>query len=289
MPEKPVGKKIASQASFIFRGTVKKLGAATMRVIPVTKSTIIVQVDDVIEAPEALEEYAGQKISVEMLHRKTVKIGEQYVFYSNGWIFGESLAVQSIALEVADKPMAAAAPAGKPSARLREKLARARFQTADLVITGRVTGVRVPPDSATMAVSLESSPWKPVSEHDPMTQEAVIQVTAVHKGAPDASEVTLRFPRSTDVRWHQAPKFSPGQLGLFMLHKEEKPGKATVRGAAVSAALSAVDSAGFHTALHPADFQSLNEPVGLEGLADLHAMESSNQPAGATKAAKESE
>src|SRR5204862_5818638 len=101
------------------------------------------------------------------------------------------------------------------------------------------------------------------------TQEAVIEVEAVHKGGQGAPEVILRFPRSTDVRWFQAPKFSPGQQGFFMLHKEETAGEVPVRGAAVTAALTADETAGFHTALHSADFQPLNEPGGVREIIGL--------------------
>jgi hypothetical protein len=276
MPENPINEELAQQASFIFKGTVKKAGAATMRVLPVTNRTAIVQVDEVLEAPDVLADYAGQKITVELGGRKQFKVNEQYLFYGNGWVFGDGLAVQSLAHELAGKTFATAAPTGKPTDRLHQKLARARFETADIVVMGRVTSVRVPPETLAAAVaailteSEETPVLKPISEHDPVTQEAVIEVEAVHKGGLGVSEVTLRFPRSTDVRWYQAPKFSPGQQGFFMLHQgEEAVSQPPVRGAAISAALAVRETAGFHTALHSADFQPLNEPGGVREILGL--------------------
>src|SRR6266404_6222316 len=105
MPESSVKKKMAAQCTFIFKGTVSKVAAVTMKVVPVTKNTLVVRVDEVVEAPASLEDYKGQKITVELLQGKKgkkVKVGEQYLFYSNGWVFGEGLAVQSIAHEIAE-------------------------------------------------------------------------------------------------------------------------------------------------------------------------------------------
>lgn len=275
MPENPTSEEFAQQASFIFKGTVKKLNAATLRGLPVTNRTVTVQVDEVVEAPEVLADYAGQKITVELGGRKQVKAGEQYLFYSNGWIFGDSLAVQSLAHELVGTSFALSAVTAKPADRLHQKLVRARFEAADMVITGRVTGVRLPPETtirgavASLAADEETPITKPISEHDPALQEAVIEVEAVHKGEQGASEVVLRFPRSTDIRWYRAPKFSPGQHGFFMLHKEEVAGEAPVRGAAASAVLGADEAAGFHTALHSADFQPLNEPGGVREIMGL--------------------
>jgi len=282
MPENPTSEELTQQSSFIFKGTVKKLGASTLRSLTATNRTVIVQVDEVIEAPQVLADYAGQKITVELGGRKQAKANEQYLFYSNGWIFGDSLAVQSLAHEPVGKSFAlaaaAATPAGKPADRLHQKLARARFDNADMVITGRVTSVRIPEETAVvaavaavaaLAADEETPVQKPISEHDPVTQEAEIEIEAVHKGGEGESKVTLRFPRSTDVRWYQAPKFSPGQQGFFMLHKDEIAGEVPVRGAAIAATLAVDETVGFHTALHPSDFQPLNEPGGVRQIMGL--------------------
>src|SRR5262245_54267031 len=197
MPQPRVSKKLVSQATFTFRGTVMKLKASTMKVVPATKNTIVVRVDEVIEAQEALEDYEGQRVTVELPRPGKIKVGQQYTFYTNGWLFGDSLAVQALAYEEAPTAIAAAAAVRRPSANLRNKLARARFDSADLVITGVVTQVRVPPEVATLAAALPAPTWKPISEHDPVIQEAVIDVTGVQKGTPGGAQVTLRFPRST--------------------------------------------------------------------------------------------
>ncbi len=62
----------------------------------------------------------------------------------------------------------------------------------------------------------------------------------------------VRFPASNDVRWYKAPKFQTGQEGVFLLHKEQLAQH--VRG--MTAPELAPEE---YTALHPADFQPLDE------------------------------
>jgi hypothetical protein len=109
----------------------------------------------------------------------------------------------------------------------------------------------------------------------------VIKIDNVHKGTLNQSEVVIRFPASTDVRWYRAPKFQPGQQGYFMLHKtqtQEKapktPPKAAAKGGAKIATHTAVPMVGAaapageetYTALHPMDFQSYGEQGGISSL-----------------------
>lgn len=96
MPARSSPEELAQQARFIFRGTVEQLQAATMTNVPVTGRTVVVRVDEVIQAPSALAHVAGQRITVQLGSRERVTVGQQAVFYTNGWLFGESVAVQSI-------------------------------------------------------------------------------------------------------------------------------------------------------------------------------------------------
>src|SRR6266487_2935183 len=96
MPSGSSAEALAQQARFVFKGTVQKLKASTMRDVPANNRTAVVRVDEVIQAPEALSHYAGQDLTVQLGGRKKLKKGQQAVFYTNGWLFGDSVAVQSI-------------------------------------------------------------------------------------------------------------------------------------------------------------------------------------------------
>ena len=89
-----------------------------------------------------------------------------------------------------------------------------RFADADVVVTGRVTSVaeaapRVPRGKAQL----------PITEHAPLWREALIEVTAVHKGQRVLRSVRARFPVRTDVARAGAPKLEAGQRGTFLLKR----------------------------------------------------------------------
>ena len=288
MADKLSEEEVSLLANFVFKGTVRKLRAATMPEVPVTARTAVVRVDEIVEAPATMADFAGRDITVELGGSRKVKVGEQSVFYANGWIFGEGLAVRSLdqrpAAAAAGMAVMGATP-GNPVQNLEDKRARTRFERSSLVISGRVKSVRLPSPQLTdigaigamgAAGAVGAGPGappqevKPVSEHDPVMQEAVVEVESVHKGTAGGSEMTVLFPSSTDVQWYSAPKFRPGQQGFFMLHKEEKkaalPGVMGAAGAIVSAVVEDALPADAFTALHPADFQPLDRPGGIRNL-----------------------
>jgi hypothetical protein len=155
-------------ARFVFKGTVQKLKAATMQEVQVDARTAVVRVDEVIQASEALSHYAGQDITVQLAGKKKFKKGQQAVFYTNGLLFGDSVAVQAIDQQDLGKLPAALAVAGdNPVKNLAAKDIQARFGSADVIVSGRVTSVRVPSDvvAAKTAGAVDQTAVGPISEH----------------------------------------------------------------------------------------------------------------------------
>jgi hypothetical protein len=247
---------LIEQARFVFQGTVKKVKATTLKSVPASDRTIIVRVDRVIQSPEALSDYAGHDVTVQMAPGEKVRPGETLIFYTTGWIFGDSLAVQSVGHEEATAPRVAAMSAHPedPVRTLHATAAMAQAARADLVVTGRVSSVRVPAGARARAKALAGgTTTERISEHAPMWQEAVIDVDETHKGRERRRQVVVRFPSSTDVRWYRAPKFHAGQEGIFLLHKQQVPAAA-----AKTASLAGL-KASEYTALDPEDFQPLEQ------------------------------
>jgi len=270
MPNVPNLEQLAHQARFIFKGTVIKLKGATMKQIPVNDRTAVVRVDEIVQAPPALSELTGQEITVQLGGRKKAKKGDQAVFYTNGWVFGESVAVQSLDhFPPEQTPIAMArAAAGDPVKTLAITTAQARFASADTVVSGRVVSVKLPPQRTgfgMMAAAGETTISEPISEHDPQIQEAEIEIDAVHKGSHAGNTARLRFPNSQDVKWYKAPKFRAGNEGVFMLHKDEaqRAPQGARAGAIVAAGVSPEVEEDAYTALHPADFQPSQEENGV--------------------------
>jgi hypothetical protein len=294
------------QARFVFVGTVEKLRAANLAEIEDKERTVVVRVDRVEKGPESMASYVGRDITVKLAPRETVRAGEQARFFTNGWLFGETLAVESVGHEAVvpaaaprgRRAVAAARPgetrrgvlaatisaseaASEPAARLKAAAIADRVASADVVVRGRVTAVRVAPEErpaprtgartrGVTAAATEAPRRKPITEHDPQWREAEIEVDEVEKGGTKKKKVVVRFPGSDDVRWYKAPKFQPGQEGVFILQKAAgeaaaRPGAR--RGRAVAAAAEPAAGAETFTALDPDDFQPSERAPEIRALA----------------------
>ena len=204
------------EAQFVFRGTVLERGTATMAEVDVSDETIVVRVEDVLHGVEMLHDFTGQAITVKLSSGQEVTEQQEYIFHTNGWLFGASIAVVAVAIEPAGDESAQqlrAAVSAAPAER-----AKARAANADLVIAGQVTQVTQVP----------RPPGAPISEHEPEWQEAVVRVHHVARGGRGRrpGTVTIRFAASRDVRWAKAPKFGVGQEGLWMLGDKTQEGSA---------------------------------------------------------------
>jgi hypothetical protein len=246
------------QAKFVFHGTVKKVGAATAGLALADKKNLaVVHVDEIVRSPEVLRGVVGRDITVQLGEKEKVKNGEQATFYTKGWLFGQSIAVQSVGHEKVARPkvtaaIRAAAPAHSVAA-FQSQAIEHRAEGAKLVVSGRVVAVGAPATTRTLAARA-SDQSGPISEHAPFWTEAVVEVDGVHKGKTDAKHVVVRFPGSTDVRWHKAPKFKVGDEGVFMLRDDNVSG-GTRASASLGRAAAAMASPGDkYTCLNESDF-----------------------------------
>lgn len=237
-------------AAFAFRGTVEHVGAATEAAIAASDATAVVRVDQVLLAPEALAGFEGQLVTLEMQQAGSVQQGEEAVFFANPWLFGETLALH----EVGHQPVDALATIDLAKARADAAL-RERLDRAELVVIGRVADVRALPSSGMAGAAGPGLARE--SEHDPHWREAVLAVDNAIKGEPPAGETVLLFPASEDIAWARAPKFEPGQEGVFVLHRgEDVPGLRAVTALAAPA----------YIALEPLD---VHPPEAAERVAEL--------------------
>jgi hypothetical protein len=178
--------------------------------VPASDSTAIVRVDEIIEAPGAPPDLAGQEITVQLAAHGSVQEGEKATFFTRGWLVGNSLAV----IEV-----------GRPAGALSSSQAREQTQStrrkeadealqeeiasAEAIVAGTVTSVR------------PASIRHIGSEHDPDWHEAEIRIESVEKGHLTGHTIVVLFPNSDDVMWQSAPKFKQGQQGIWLLHRNQ--------------------------------------------------------------------
>lgn len=266
------------RASFVFQGTVKRLRSTTIKNLSPDDRTFVVTVDHIVEAPAALAHLSGQDITVRIGRGATPKVSQQMLFHTNGWIFGDGIAVQSLRHEAVSRTHTALlSRTVDPVEQKRHRDLRERFDQAHVVVSGRVAEVRLPPEARALAVgrgrraaAIDTTLRGPASEHDPHWREAVIEIDDVHKGRRGTRNVVIRFPASTDVRWYKAPKFHPGHQGFFMLHRtaistrRARPGVQRARLARAAPAAEVTEEV--YTALSPMDFQPYQEPDGIRTL-----------------------
>jgi hypothetical protein len=244
----------------VFEGTVRKEKATAMEAVPATDRTAIVRVDRIVQAPEVFADFGGQDVTVRLSDDEgPIKTGQTYVFYTNGLVFGDGLAVQSLGHEKASRTMTAALSIhpSDPVRSLQSQEAMTQAANAALIVSGRVSAVRLPkPEAqarAALAAGKRQTTLERISEHAPLWQEAVIDIDEVHRGSHKSRQVVVRFPSSTDVRWHKAPKFHAGLEAVFLLHTDQLPPKSRM-----ALELGGVGPAEY-TALDPGDVQPLEE------------------------------
>jgi hypothetical protein len=263
-------------ATFLFKGSIREVKSSTVPDIPVDETIVVAMVDQVLEAPSNLAKMGGRRVTVKLSGRQKVAVGDELIFHAHGWIFGASVAVQSLKEELIRETRVHAAllsRGGDPVVHRQNRQVKHRFSTADVVVSGRVMMVRIPPETASSAGAASKSqspkntpqPIGPISEHTPHWREAHVEIDDVHKGEHSSRTVVIRFPASRDVRWYKAPKFEPGHQGFFMLRKhaakEASPAKRSKKGSRTAKAK--VATADHYTALHPADFQPYTQPGGV--------------------------
>jgi hypothetical protein len=234
----------AEQAPLVFIGHVVTPKVATLPGIA-ADDTAIVAVDHVVTAPALFTALAGSQITVRFGKLAMPPTGSPRTFHTRGWIYGQGIAVDAVRVEAEQSKPAAAATLRGARTSARDDALASRLKTAQIGVVGEVTAVK-PAEIQTTRIS----------EHDPVWHEATIRVDEVVKGKKGTGEVSVVFPQSDDVRWHRVRKFSPGQRGIWLLHKGSAP---AARGLApkAAAALTAVGDA--LTAVDAADFLPLEE------------------------------
>lgn len=230
----------ARQSTFIFRGTITHLRSTTMPEVAASGNTIVVKVEEVMQAPPFLSNAVGKEITIYTPNPEGTSIGGEAIFFTRGWMIGDGIAVQEISRQ--DARISSVAPtrvaAASQTARNQELLER--IKGADLVIFGRVTSVRPSPDQIQL-----------ITEHDPQWQEAVVEISETLRGSSPQKSVRVLYPGSQDVMWVGVPRFKPGQEGILVLRRWQKTEA--------------------YTALDPLDFQPRDQLDRIKGLIRLGA------------------
>lgn len=236
--------KYATESAFVFVGKVVKPKAATMEGLA-ADNTAIVQVERVISAPDIFTSMGGHQITARFKKASDIKKGASRTFFTNGWIFGESVAVDVVGTTEETVPKATTSVVRSASVSSKDSVLRERFESAELAVAGRIAKV----------TESDKGPAY-ISEHDPNWHEATIDVDEVVKGKKDVKEVKVLFPNSDDVRWHKIGKYAPGQQGVWLLQPGQQQDTKGIPAKLMAAVPAGPDVL---TALHPCDYLPLHE------------------------------
>src|ERR1044071_2333139 len=127
---------LVRESQLIFMGTIEKLGAATEANLPADRSTAIVQVEQVLRAPELLQAWRGQKVTVQLLRDLPAHSGEAAVFFTRSWVYGDSLGVVEIGRLDARQVDALSRQIREAEAQLADEKLSARIGRAHVTVLG---------------------------------------------------------------------------------------------------------------------------------------------------------
>lgn len=223
------------QATFVFRGTVRRIGATATAEVEATPRTAVVSVDQIIRAPAQFAALAGQDITLRLRAPGSLSQEQEAVFFANSWLFGEGVALQEVDHVPPDQTESLASRGAALAGEIAGERLLDRVGRAEAVVSGRVSNIR--PSSAVASVLGRT----PMTEHAANWQEAVINVDTVLKGSVPQGVVVVLFPASLDVYWHDAPKFHAGQEGVWLLHSQDVPQGAAEQFPLVFTALDPMD------------------------------------------------
>jgi len=204
-----------------------------------------------------LSHLEGQEVTVQLSGDQRAEAGQTLIFHASGASFGDSVVIQANNVESATATRVASLSLHPtdPVQSLERREALSQAAAADLIVSGRVSAVRLPAAEAQARSVVSGGRTKErISEHAPVWQEAVIDIDSVHKGQHSQKQVVVRYPSSTDVRWHNAPKFHAGQEGVFMLHRQQLARERAAAGVGPEE----------YTAANAADVQPLEELPQIE-------------------------
>jgi hypothetical protein len=194
---------------FIFAGTFETLGASNLSLLPASDVTALVRVREVIDQPPVFGPSRGTLVTVQLASTKGAVEGGQAVFFTNGMLYGENLAVS----EVSRNPDPPGVPEPTILDSLRKDVLTVRQLEADEALAARLA-------TAIAVVSGRVGETKPVErseesgEHSASWIFATLAVDITLKGRPVAG---VYFAEDADEFWAAAPKLTPGQAGIFLL------------------------------------------------------------------------
>jgi hypothetical protein len=203
---------LMARSQWVIRATVEAAQATTLRAAAASENTFAVRVDEIMHGPPALADQRGRTITLYSHTPRGLEKGTRAVFFTRSWLYGESVAVVEVGRaeesEVAEvRRDLEAAQQVIADRHLHERIGR-----AELVIAGKVLRTQR---------AVRGDQRRPTTEHDPDWWMAEVEVESVEKGRALERIVHVLFARSRDEMWIDSPKFATGQVGVWILQRDQ--------------------------------------------------------------------
>jgi hypothetical protein len=216
-------KELLASSNLSFTGTVETVGATTVPDVSVNDRTVVVQVGEVLRGPPEVGIPPGSQVTVQLSQElPPLNAGDQRTFFTNGWVYGENLAVIEVgrsSVEEAAAPTARMAgleasvsPIAAAMAELAQDEVVEHARGADAIVRARVVGLSAVPETG-LAREHDADWWIATLETDLVERGELPGVTG------GAGQVAVLYANSIDVQWRESPKPKAGQGGLWLLHR----------------------------------------------------------------------
>lgn len=199
-------------STYIFAGTVEKLGSAHISSVPANDNTSVVKVEYVYTPADILDDLTGKQVTVQLKETQTISSGNRAIFFTNGWIYGKGIALTEVGHMKEEQPDKFKPRVAQSLQRKADNQLKKRIDRASLIVVAKVV--------KTHEAKLDKR--LPISEHNPHWWEAVLQISAVKKGEFQGNELSMLFPSSNDEVWIDSPKPELHKEGIWILQKDQQ-------------------------------------------------------------------
>jgi hypothetical protein len=200
------------QSQWVIRGTIDKVGATTMKAVPVSGNVAIVRVEDILDGPSQFADQRGREITLYSGNPQGLVAGKRAVFFTRSWLYGESLAVIEVGRFEEGDQKALGDEITSARQNIEDRRLGDRIAKAELVVAGRVVET---------ARARQTDARRVETEHAPDWWQAEIDVQAMLKGTP-REKTAILYANSLDEMWIDSPKFKPGQEGIWILQRDQQ-------------------------------------------------------------------
>jgi len=206
-----------TEASFVFVGCVREVGASNLGGVEAEPRMVTVDVVEVVLAPNQLGDLRGQTLTV-ATQDGGLEPDQEWTFFAKSWHYGETIGVVEIGRTSA---VVEDLRAGVIAERLRQLDAEitSRIQSADAIVSGRVLATYPAEDTNGLPGVIDGVEW----------WNAELWIASVEKGAPP-DEGRIWFPEGGDPEWSVLPKAYPNQTGVWLLHVLPDASSVPIRG-----------------------------------------------------------